>query len=126
VDNDERPDMTARPTLAELAQSARSASGWDCPRCGCSDWRVVNSYYVPSSGSRNRTRYCRNCKHVIHTVETTVEELPEPPVNVQAVTNSNDVATMLTPTILASESKHDDAYDRTRSDRAKRSRPAVG
>lgn len=126
MDNEERPDMTARPTLAELAQAARSASGWDCPRCGCSDWRVVNSYYVPSSGSRNRTRYCRHCKHVIHTVETTVEELPEPPVNAQAFTNGNAVSTMLTPTILASESKHDDAHDRTRSDRTKRARPAVG
>lgn len=126
MEPNERPVPPQRPTLAELSRAARSASGWDCPRCGCSDWRVVNSYYVPGTGSRNRTRYCRHCKHVIHTMETTVDETPKPPVNAQPFTNGNDVSTLLTHTILASESKHDDANNGRRSDRAKRTRPAVG
>jgi len=50
------------PTLRELAAQAAAAEGgdlWSCGRCGCRDWRVVNTYRT-AAGIRRR-RVCRNC-----------------------------------------------------------------
>ena len=77
-------EMHERPSLGEYAARARGAEGWECPRCGCTDWRVANSYFVPSSDSRNRTRFCRHCKQVIYTREVLVDSVDE-----QTTTNSN-------------------------------------
>lgn len=41
--------------------------GWSCPRCGCSAWRVVNSYLI--NGRRRRQRACLNCHMPIQTYE---------------------------------------------------------
>lgn len=56
-------------TLAEMAAAARG-SGWECPRCGCRAWRVVNSYMI--NGRRRRQRECLNCHSPIQTYEIPV------------------------------------------------------
>lgn len=61
-----------RPTARELAAQSRGSDPWACPRCGCKDWRVVNSYM--SGDARRRQRVCRHCHQVLITYE-----MPEKP-----------------------------------------------
>lgn len=62
-----------RPTLGELAAQSQGSDGWACPRCGCCDWRVEDSYFVSGRQERRRRRFCRNCKQVLHTREVPIE-----------------------------------------------------
>lgn len=66
-------EVIRRPTLGELAAQATGGDGWDCPRCGCRDWRVEDSYFVAGRQERRRRRFCRNCKQVLHTREVPIE-----------------------------------------------------
>lgn len=66
-------EVIRRPTLGELAAQATGGDGWDCPRCGCRDWRVEDSYFVVGRQERRRRRFCRNCKQVLHTREVPIE-----------------------------------------------------
>lgn len=65
--------MAERPTLGELAAQGGSGDGWECPRCGCCDWRVEDSYFVRGRQERRRRRFCRHCKQVLHTREVPIE-----------------------------------------------------
>jgi hypothetical protein len=60
-------EIQSRPTLSQMALAA-GVDGWKCPRCGCEDWRVVDSRFT--GDGRRRTRVCRHCKQQIQTVET--------------------------------------------------------
>ena len=66
-------EVIRRPTLGELAAQATGGDGWECPRCGCRDWRVEDSYFVAGRQERRRRRFCRNCKQVLHTREVPIE-----------------------------------------------------
>jgi hypothetical protein len=56
-----------RPSASELAAQSNGADPWACPRCGCADWRVVNTYLI--DGKRRRQRACRNCHTPLITYE---------------------------------------------------------
>jgi hypothetical protein len=62
-----------RKTLSEMAAAAdtgaSAANQWMCPRCGCQQWWVRNSYFVVGDGSRHRKRECRQCHGVLYTRE---------------------------------------------------------
>ena len=60
--------MTDKPrkTLAQMKAEATD-DPWKCPKCGCKDWRVLDSY--ETGGKRRRVRCCRNCRKVIETFE---------------------------------------------------------
>ena len=60
-------DDKKRPTLGELA--SKSNDPWTCPKCGCRDWRTINSYLC-KDGTRHRRKYCRNCYHIRTTYES--------------------------------------------------------
>ncbi len=47
--------------------------GLQCPKCGCADMRVTNSYNW-EAGGRKRRRACRHCGWSITTVEVPVQE----------------------------------------------------
>lgn len=66
-------EIAARPTLQQMATGT---DGWLCPRCGCQDWRVVDSRW--SDAGRRRQRVCRHCKHVFHSLEVPVDPPAEP------------------------------------------------
>ncbi len=55
--------MKRRPTLAELAQESQGDS-LRCPRCGCRDWRVVDSRQGVDS-LQVRKRACRHCNFLM-------------------------------------------------------------
>lgn len=62
-----------RKSLQQLANDAVQADGldpWACPRCGCKDWRVVDSRLV--GGARKRQRACRHCHTNLPTLEVPV------------------------------------------------------
>ncbi len=59
-------------TLAEMAAMSASTDGWQCPQCGCKDWRVVNSH--ERNGVRKRQRVCRNCEYDLPTIEFPVPQ----------------------------------------------------
>lgn len=62
-----------RKSLRQLADEAAEADGanpWACPRCGCTDWRVVDSRLIGTT--RRRQRACRNCHTAIPTLEVPV------------------------------------------------------
>jgi transcriptional regulator NrdR family protein len=64
-----------RYTLRELAAAANAAGPdpWACRRCGCKDWRVVDSRMA--TGERKRKRVCRHCgQGFIDTSEVPVPE----------------------------------------------------
>jgi len=42
---------------------------WVCPRCGCRDWRVANTYHTKTDSAIHRRRVCRHCHHVRISVE---------------------------------------------------------
>jgi hypothetical protein len=63
-------EIASRPTLSQLAL-APGVDGWKCPRCGCEDWRVVDSRFT--GDARRRVRVCRHCKQQIQTSEVPVE-----------------------------------------------------
>ena len=65
-----KPDE--RPTLAQLAAHS-NANPWACPRCGCRDWRVANTYDCKTDSSIHRRRICRNCNEVRISIETMPE-----------------------------------------------------
>ena len=68
-----------RLTLADYASRSNSGShAWDCPRCGCRDWRVTDSRYAEGGRVRRRTRHCRHCGYSIYT-----HEAPARPANNQ-------------------------------------------
>lgn len=60
-----QPDQ--RSTLATLF--AGSVDPWTCPRCGCRDWRTINTYFAKLDQSKHRRIACRNCHHVRMTHE---------------------------------------------------------
>ena len=39
-----------------------------CPKCGCRDWRVMDSVALPN-GNIRRYRVCRHCGKRIRTIE---------------------------------------------------------
>lgn len=47
-----------RPSARDLASGGDPS--WECPRCGCRDWRVLDTREA-ADGSVGRTRYCRYC-----------------------------------------------------------------
>lgn len=112
-----RPPPENRPTFAQLRGD--QGDGWECPRCGCHDWRVVRS--LQFGEVRKRERVCRHCKQVIRTVEVREEmvdlEDDEPatilPVAICSMTEDNG-------TDIAME--YDDSEHRSRGNRAKRAR----
>ena len=57
--------MKERKSLQQLA----GADPWVCPKCGCRDFRTINSYLC-KDGTRHRRQYCRHCKYVRMTYET--------------------------------------------------------
>ena len=62
-------------TLQQLQREAAAAAGsdlWACPRCGCRDWRVVNSHEY--GGPRRRQRECRNCGYDLPTLEVPIPD----------------------------------------------------
>lgn len=61
------------PTARELAARANGSDPWACPRCGCRDWRVANTYDV-AGDSKKRRRICRHCKQGL----LPTEEVPVP------------------------------------------------
>jgi hypothetical protein len=64
-----------RKSLRQLADEAAIADGinpWACPRCGCTDWRTVDTRF--RDGCVRRKRACRHCKTPLPT-----QELPCPP-----------------------------------------------
>ena len=72
---DDRPtDQPPPPTNATERYLNRAGLGtlrpWACPRCGCRDWRVANTYGCKTDQSIHRRRICRNCNHVRISVET--------------------------------------------------------
>ena len=110
-----------RPSLSQLAAQG-TGEGWECPRCGCCDWRVINSYYVTSTQSRHRRRECRHCHQLLTTREVTLESMPD---STSDATNSKAGEEALTRlSVVAHDAKHDDADDPPRSDRKQRTRSA--
>lgn len=81
-------DREQPPTLAELA--ALTADPWDCPRCGCQDWRTVNTYPC-QDGTIHRRQRCRHCGHIRITYES-----PMPPA-AESAANSIPEAPSLPP-----------------------------
>lgn len=65
----ERLQTHERPTLQQMSSGGE---GWECPRCGCHDWRVVDSRFT--DGARRRIRACRHCHQVLRTVEQVADE----------------------------------------------------
>lgn len=60
-------------TPDEYIAEANGADGWECPRCGCKEWRVVNSYM--QGDGRNRRRVCRHCgQGLLRTTEVPVPD----------------------------------------------------
>lgn len=117
--------MASRPTLAQLAAGTAGADGWACPRCGCEDWRVEDSYWVTGAQERRRRRFCRNCKQVLHTREVPIEPADAERKKSSSIipansTSAQDELTQLG--IVCSFDEHDDADDGTGSDRTKRAR----
>lgn len=105
-----------RPTFAQL--KGDQGDGWECPRCGCHDWRVVRS--LQFGEVRKRERVCRHCKQLIRTVEVReevarVDDNPEP-------IPGNDICSMTHLGVIGDYSQHDDADDSTAGNRAKRAR----
>ena len=101
-----------RPTFRQLSGS--DGDGWECPRCGCHDWRVVDSRQL--GVVRRRVRACRHCHQVIRTVETLDDGTQEESCN-------SDSTCSLTPlSVVSDDVNHDDAREHFRCDRAKRAR----
>lgn len=67
----ERSMKPLRQYLREAAE-VEGADPWACPRCGCRDWRVVNSHEY--GGPRKRQRQCRNCEYDLPTLEVPVPD----------------------------------------------------
>lgn len=60
--------MTDKPRkMLSQMKAEGEADPWACPKCGCRDYRVLNTYYV--DGHPRRRRCCRNCRKVVHTDE---------------------------------------------------------
>lgn len=109
-------------SLGEMAADA-GESLWACPRCGCMDWRTVNSYFAPTDQTRHRRQRCRGCGYMRMTWETTI-----PPQQVEEkctdnATNGKGGAVSLTiPMTSAKYSQHDAADDSSRSNRKRSTR----
>lgn len=58
-----------RKTLEQMAAEARS-NPWACPRCGCMDWRTVDSYFCVTTSMRHRRQRCRHCSYTRMTWES--------------------------------------------------------
>lgn len=105
-----------RPTFRQLAGS--DGDGWECPRCGCHDWRVVDSRQFGTE--RRRVRACRHCHQSIRTVEILASDA----IDRNSDDENRDGSTgSLTPLGLISDDvNHDDAREHFGSHRAKRAR----
>lgn len=112
--------MAKRKTLQELAAQSR-ANAWACPRCGCLDWRTINSYFAPSDGTRHRRQRCRNCNYTRMTWESTTpptEDSDDP-----RATNGNRCASALTLHLpIDSDAANEHAGNEHRRSRAGRAR----
>jgi hypothetical protein len=106
-----------RPTLGELASQATGGDGWECPRCGCRDWRVEDSYFVRGRNERMRRRFCRHCKQVLHTREIPIEAESEKfsPPNPANSTDADENLTRLG--IVGLDGVNDDATKHLRRNR---------
>ena len=71
--SDAIPEPKDRLSAAEIKARSLGKSANACPRCGCMDWRTVNSY-VRADGTRRRQQYCRHCKKTRETIETPTTE----------------------------------------------------
>lgn len=105
-----------RPTFRDLL-ARDDGDGWECPRCGCRDWRVVDSRQF--GDVRKRVRACRHCHQTIRTNEV----IAEPEHHVIPLARPNDSTGSLREFgVIAEDVQHDDADDGRRSDRTKRAR----
>jgi hypothetical protein len=102
-----------RPSLSQLAAQG-TGEGWECPRCGCCDWRVIESRQY--GDIRKRIRACRHCGKRLNTIEVIAEKSNG---GLKNTTGSlSDLG------IVREDSEHDDADDSPRSDRKQRTRSA--
>ena len=69
----ERIPPHQRPTIAQM-RAGSNGEGWECARCGCCDWRVVDSRQYGEI--RRRVRACRHCHHVIRTTHSSAPVSP--------------------------------------------------
>lgn len=102
-----------RPTFRQML-ARDTDDGWECPRCGCRDWRVVDSRQF--GDVRKRLRACRHCHQTIKTSEVMDAEA--------GTTSTPGVSIGSLPAIatIDDDCEHDDADDCRASDRTKRAR----
>lgn len=109
----ERIPPHQRPTIAQM-RAGSNGEGWECARCGCCDWRVVDSRQYGEI--RRRVRACRHCHHVIRTTET---------LDVSGETLRDSTGSLPDLGVHREDSEHDDsADDSRRSSGAKHARTA--
>ena len=103
--NNERIPPSQRPTIAQMrAQS--NGEGWECARCGCCDWRVVDSRQYGTV--RRRVRACRHCHHVIRTTET---------LDVSGENSGDSTGSLPNLGVHREDHPHDESDDSRRNDR---------
>jgi len=49
--------------------------GLGCPKCGCKQWRVRDT--VPVAEEIRRYRVCRNCGHILTTLEVPASQVKQ-------------------------------------------------
>jgi len=111
-DRNQQPPQE-RPSLSQLAAQG-TGEGWECPRCGCCDWRVIESRQY--GDIRKRIRMCRHCGKRLNTVETLAEK--------RSADAKNTTGSLADLGIIREDSEHDDADDTGRGHRAERTRSA--
>jgi hypothetical protein len=67
MDDQERKPRRTLQQMQVDAMTNEGNNGWGCPKCGCCDLRVTNTWV--SQGVRKRLRKCRNCGTPISTCE---------------------------------------------------------
>lgn len=102
-----------RPTFRQML-ARDTDDGWECPRCGCRDWRVVDSRQF--GDVRKRLRACRHCHQTIKTSEVLDAE------SGTTSTPTGSTYSLKAIGIECEDGSHDDADDGRRSDRTKRAR----
>lgn len=54
-------------SLSELAATAQSGGGIECPTCGCRDFRAYRTNRYESTSITFRYKQCRHCGHKVLT-----------------------------------------------------------